>query len=229
MYHSGSCKPHLCNSRGEMAFKFLQNQAFPKQCFGMSFQRYSFNKRYISQIKSALQKSLVETNHSPFLPQWRQTPPAVHLQQGSSPKLQYTKNGPEFISAETVYWGGPTSSLLFSYQSCLVTRIKLRKLPQILPTRCSSQEFQSHEIMKMKLKLCLHPSLWWKIDNYVQPTVWLLPCQRNLHTAMRWTWGNSVHLEGHKTAGMVEKAGRDVSQKFNTIRRMGHNICQLPW
>lgn len=32
-------------------------------------------------------------------------------------------------------------------------------------------------------------------------------------------------LDAHKMAVMVEKAGRDVTQEFNAIRRMGHCIC----
>lgn len=116
----------------------------------------------------------------------------------------------------------PSSANYSDIKSGCVVHTQLRKPPQILPTWCSSQEFLV------------------KNENVVliEPTSFKLVINRKLHAANNRTAAlpekstpsselhlKKLRLDGHKIAVMVEKAGRDVTQEFNAIRRIGHCIC----
>lgn len=142
---------YLGSSRDKMAFKLPWKPTVPKQCFGMSFQRNSFNRRSMSQIKIGLWKKVAF-----YLSEGR-IPTSCTCSSEEFSKLHYGKNGPLLRLCIKV----AVFSLLFWYQSGLEAHTWLRNPPQILPTWCSSQEILSHEMMKTKLEWCPHPSLWW--------------------------------------------------------------------
>lgn len=150
---ANNTQSYLCSSRDKMPFKLPWKPTVPRQCFRLSFQRNSFNKRSMSWIKIGLWKRVA------FYLSEGKIPPAVRVHQSCSPNCTMAKMGPD-LSLLRLCVEVAIFSLLFWYRSGLVAHTWLRKPPWILPTWCSSQEFLSHEVMKTKLELCPHPSLW---------------------------------------------------------------------